>query len=166
MLSCLLIPVELHQFNQVEELTSLFTKYLQISFCAKFQLQISVPDVIKKNATNVLGTILINHFVQLHCALQCSCAAWGEDMVYGIARWKTGMIWGSQTLLWVSDATVFVPMQLSHALTEPLKIKSSLLLFQLLMDWNNMNEHEIPSSLLTLPSLRARQELCYFLLHK
>lgn len=94
MLSCLLIPVEQHQFNQVKELTSLFTKYLQISFCAKFHLQISVPDVIKQNATNVLGTILINHFVQLHFALQCPCAARGEDMAYGIARWGNRHDWG------------------------------------------------------------------------
>lgn len=88
MLSCLLIPVELHQFNQVKELPCLFTKYLQLSFCAKFHLQISVPDAIKKNATNVLGTILINHSAQLHCAHQCPCAAGGEDMAYGIARWE------------------------------------------------------------------------------
>lgn len=104
MLSCLLIPVELHQFNQVKELPSLFTKYLQLSFCAKFHLQISVPDAIKKNATNVLGTILINHSVQLLITVlvQQEERTW----LTGLPGGKTGRIWDSQTLPWVSDATV------------------------------------------------------------
>lgn len=90
-------------------------------------------------------------------ALCSSVSLCSMRRVYGIARWKTDMIWCSQTLLWVSDATVFVQMHLSHALTDPLKIKASLLLFQLLMDWNNMNGHEIPSFLI-IPCLHWGQD--------
>lgn len=121
-----------------------------------------MPDVIMKNATTVSGTILINHSVQLLCAVRCPCAAWGlwdcqvgKEAWFGTARPFFGFLM----------PLLFVLMQLSHALTDPLKIKASLLLFQLLMDWNNMNEHEVPSSLLTLHPLGARQELrcvtCY-----
>lgn len=161
MLSCLLIPVELQQFNQVKELTSLFTKYLQISFCATFYLQISVPDVIMKKCNCIR-----DHSDKPFCPTALCCSVSLCSMrIMGLPGGKRGMIWDSQTLLWVSDATVVCVNAAKPCFDWSLKIKASLLLFQLLMDWNNMNEHEVPSSLLTLHPLGARQELrcvtCY-----